>query len=217
MEASTPVAALTVRAEALRGGTSFARAVYNAAVMRLPLAVALFAFASSAEDRTPVALEAETLDPVRLLAAATGACAPSLPAFMRTWCPAPELLKTAKGARFAHQAKVVAQREVGPGLLELTVEPVEYGKGLMLFLAPPQVSCDASSCIPGSREQLVVHLSGEAKPAAPIDTVTFTFAVKGFWRIRQWWGPRPVEVKVTVPGASAVEGVVLEHASVEGR
>lgn len=102
-------------------------------------------------------------------------------------------------------------------MLELTVEPVDYGKGLVLFLGPPQVSCDQARCFPASREQLVVHLSGEVTPSTPLDTVTLTFSAKGLWRIRQWWGPRASDVRVSVPGATPLEGVVLERAAVEGR
>jgi acetaldehyde dehydrogenase (acetylating) len=122
------------------------------------------------------------------LAEAAGACDPSLPAFIRTWCHTKHPSKPAFTRRYEVTALPVAK-----GIVSIVVPVAQYGKGFVAALATPKVTCSGTTCMPAAT--VVVRVRTTAA-AADVAAVAARFSVAGMWRDHQWWGPTLAAVTV---------------------
>lgn len=124
-------------------------------------------------------------DAARRLAEAAGACKPSLPAFIRTWCNTEHPPRPLFKKRYE-----VTASAAGKGIVSIDVPVTEYGKGFVSALARPRVTCKANTCMPARTVAVRVRTTAAA---ADVRVVTAEFYVAGMWRDHQWWGPKPAK------------------------
>lgn len=147
----------------------------------IAIAIALMAPATATAGRVKIVDLDKEDGAARQLAEAAGACEPSLPAFIRTWCNTEHPAKPMFTKRYT-----VTARPAAKGIVSISVPVTEYGKGFVSALATPKVTCKANACLPATTVAVRVRTTAVA---AAVAAVTATFSVAGMWRDRQWWGP----------------------------
>ncbi len=162
-------------------------------VRMLTVGVVLAATAAAAETRKPIDLDKDE-NAARRLAEAAGACRPTQPAFIRTWCNT----KKPRRARFTQRVTTTA-RDAGDGALAISVPVSQHGKGFVSAIVQPPVTCTASTCEPAWSVEVAIRTKGQVA-AADVRAVMFTFDVDRMWRDHQWWGPTPTNLAVMLLG-----------------
>ena len=121
-------------------------------------------------------------DAARRLAEAAGACEPSLPAFIQTWCNTEHPPRPLFKKRYE-----VAASATGKGIVSIDVPVTEFGKGFVSALARPRIRCKGNECVPATTVAVRIRTTAAA---TDVRVVTAEFYVAGMWRDHQWWGPK---------------------------
>jgi hypothetical protein len=139
-----------------------------------------------------------TAEATQRLAEAAGACANSLPSYIKLWCGQ----STPPPHRFAKRYRGISVTRWGAGLLWFTVPIEEHGKGYLFSITAPEVQCDADTCVYHPTTNVYVKAALDAALIAKVTEVVFTFQIDGMFRMRQWWSPRPSAIKATLLDAA---------------
>ena len=161
------------------------RRLITARTLAFAIVIALMAPTSAVGGRVATVDLDNDDDAAWRLAEAAGACEPSLPAFIRTWCNTEHPPKPLFTKRYE-----VTARAAGKGIVSINVPVTEYGKGFVSALAPPRVRCEANGCVPAKTVAVRIRTTAAA---ADVRVVTAKFYVAGMWRDHQWWGPKPAK------------------------
>ncbi|MGH9888569.1 MAG: hypothetical protein ACREBE_23755 [bacterium] len=154
----------------------------------IAIVIALMAPTSAVGGRVAIVDLDKDDEAAHRLAEAAGACQPSLPAFIRTWCNTEHPPKPLFTRRYEATA-----RAAGKGIVSIIVPVTEYGKGFVSALAQPKVRCNANVCLPARTVAVRIRTTAAA---TDVRVVTASFYVAGMWRDHQWWGPKLANVTV---------------------